>query len=103
MALSAFSGLYSEPGSNSCHKKIYVEKRFVEFCDKGISVRTNKSVVITKAVHVDERGVYYLKSEIIQSKRIGSEYRCPGRGCGVVCSSQGQLAAHMKYCRYCRN
>lgn len=99
IAICAFSGLYSEVRCKSHCKKIYIDKNSVEFCDGGIMVKMNKGFVTTKAVHFDEHGLYFLKSEAVRIKRL--EYRCPG-GCGAVCSSPGELAAHMKNCRYCK-
>ena len=97
------SGLYSETGCKSHQKKVYIDKSAVEFFDAGIKVKMHNEVVMIKSIRVDERGLYFLKSEATMTKGAGREYSCPGRGCGATFSSSGALASHMRNCRYCRN
>lgn len=103
VAVCAFGGLYSETGCKRHQKKVYIDKGAVEFCDAGIKVKMHNGIVTIKSIRVDERGLYFLKSEATMIKGASKEYSCPGRGCGAKFSSGGALASHMRNCRYCRN
>ena len=103
LAICIFGGLYSETGFKEHRKKIYVNKSAVEFCDAGIRVKTNKGLMVTKAIHFDEYGLYFVTSEATMIKSASGMYYCPGRGCGASFPNSSALAMHMKHCRSCKN
>jgi len=101
IAACAFGGLFAGTSNKANSKKVYVNKSDIEFCDAGIQVETSKGIVTTRAIHVDDRGPYFLKSEVIKVEEKGRAYRCVG--CGREFSSRDEQRLHEWTCPYVKN
>ena len=88
------NGLYSESKDLVHHKKFYVDKKRIEFCNTEMRLKTKKGYVVVKSIHTDKKGVYLLASDVIKVEK--REYRC--LGCGRSFSSREEQRMHEWLC-----
>lgn len=96
LACCAIGSLHAGTANRSHHKKLYVNKDSIEFCEEGIRIKTDKGMVTTKAVHVDKNGAYFFESEAVKFEEKGRWFTCPG--CGDSFGSRDELRIHERYC-----
>ena len=99
VAICTLGSLHAGTGTN--HKKIYVNKDSIEFCEEGIRAQTQNGVVTTKAIHVNKKGTYFLESEEVKLEE-KAWYNCRGRGCNASFPSTNERWMHERICRYMR-